>query len=111
MTIARNVRRLNSYRGDGRQRSGPKIVCPLWKLGGLTPWNLGKLVYKKFGQDELSTRSASLSYYFLLAVFPMFLFLLSLGLIQSSGPTLFPFSEGWRPDQRSRLSRASSPKP
>jgi membrane protein len=50
----------------------------LWKLGGLTPWNLSKLVYKKFVHDELSTRSASLSYYFLLAVFPMFLFLLSL---------------------------------
>jgi membrane protein len=50
----------------------------LWKFGGLTPWNLGKLVYKKIGTDELSTRAASLSYYFLLAVFPMFLFLLSL---------------------------------
>ena len=30
------------------------------------------------GDDELSTRSAALSYYFLLAVFPLFLFLLSL---------------------------------
>jgi membrane protein len=50
----------------------------LWKLGGLTPVGLAKLVYAKFGKDELSTRSASLSYYFLLAVFPMFLFLLSL---------------------------------
>ena len=53
----------------------------LWKFGGLTPWNLGKLLYKKIGKDELSTRSASLSYYFLLAVFPMFLFLLSLGAV------------------------------
>ncbi len=30
------------------------------------------------GEDELSTRSASLSYYFLLALFPMLLFLISL---------------------------------
>jgi membrane protein len=50
----------------------------LWKLGGLSPIGLAKLVYTKFGKEELSTRSASLSYYFLLAVFPMFLFLLSL---------------------------------
>ena len=50
----------------------------LWKLGGLTPLGLLKLVINKIGDDELSTRSASLSYYFLLALFPLFLFLLSL---------------------------------
>jgi membrane protein len=50
----------------------------LWKLGGLTPLRLTQFAIKKMGQDELSTRSASLSYYFLLALFPMILFLLSL---------------------------------
>jgi membrane protein len=50
----------------------------LWKFGGLTPLGLVRLVIKKIGDDELSTRSASLSYYFLLALFPLFLFLLSL---------------------------------
>src|SRR5947209_10760107 len=50
----------------------------LWKLGGLTPLGLGKLVSRKIGEDELSTRSAALSYYFLLALFPMLLFLVSL---------------------------------
>lgn len=50
----------------------------LWKFGGLTPLQLIKLVYKKIGEDELSTRSAALSYYFLLALFPMLLFLVSL---------------------------------
>ncbi len=50
----------------------------LWKLGGLTPLRLTQFAFKKMGQDELSTRSASLSYYFLLALFPMILFLLSL---------------------------------
>jgi membrane protein len=50
----------------------------LWKFGGLTPIGLLRLVSKKMGDDELSTRSASLSYYFLLALFPLFLFLLSL---------------------------------
>jgi membrane protein len=50
----------------------------LWKFGGLTPLQLTQLGIKKIGEDELSTRSASLSYYFLLALFPMFLFLVSL---------------------------------
>ncbi|MGH9517673.1 MAG: YihY/virulence factor BrkB family protein [Terriglobales bacterium] len=50
----------------------------LWKFGGLTPLSLLRLTIKKIGDDELSTRSASLSYYFLLALFPLFLFLLSL---------------------------------
>jgi membrane protein len=50
----------------------------LWKFGGLTPLKLTKLVIKKIGSDEVSTRSASLSYYFLLALFPMLLFLVSL---------------------------------
>ncbi len=50
----------------------------LWKFGGLTPLSLVRLSIKKIGDDELSTRSAALSYYFLLALFPMFLFLISL---------------------------------
>jgi membrane protein len=50
----------------------------LWKFGGLTPLKLIQLTYKKIGEDELSTRSAALSYYFLLALFPMLLFLVSL---------------------------------
>src|SRR5438874_6155667 len=50
----------------------------LWKFGGLTPLALIKLAVKKLDEDELSTRSASLSYYFLLALFPLFLFLVSL---------------------------------
>jgi membrane protein len=50
----------------------------LWKFGGLTPIGLLRLLSKKMGDDELTTRSASLSYYFLLALFPLFLFLLSL---------------------------------
>jgi membrane protein len=50
----------------------------LWKFGGLTPLALIKLAIHKLAEDELSTRSASLSYYFILAVFPLFLFLFSL---------------------------------
>jgi membrane protein len=61
----------------------------LWKFGGLTPLRLSQLGVKKMGEDELSTRSASLSYYFMLALFPMFLFLVSLlGLFARSGSQL-----------------------
>jgi membrane protein len=50
----------------------------LWKFGGLTPLTFIKLAAHKLGEDELSTRSASLSYYFMLALFPLLLFLVSL---------------------------------
>jgi membrane protein len=61
----------------------------LWKFGGLTPLNMGKLVFKKIGDDELSTRSAALSYYFVLALFPMLLFLVSMvGVIAGPGSPL-----------------------
>jgi membrane protein len=50
----------------------------LWKFGGLTPLKLTQVAIKKIGEDELSTRSAALSYYFVLALFPMLLFLVSL---------------------------------
>lgn len=57
-------------------------MASLWKLGGLTPLKLAKLGIKKIDEDELSNRSAALSYYFVLALFPMFLFIVSLiGLI------------------------------
>lgn len=61
----------------------------LWKFGGLTPLKLTQIGIKKIGEDELSTRSASLSYYFLLALFPMFLFLASLlGVLAEPGSRL-----------------------
>jgi membrane protein len=57
-------------------------MASLWKLGGLTPLKLTQLGIAKIDEDELSNRSAALSYYFILALFPMFLFLVSLiGLI------------------------------
>ncbi|HEV2398411.1 MAG TPA: YihY/virulence factor BrkB family protein [Candidatus Sulfotelmatobacter sp.] len=61
----------------------------LWKFGGLTPLQLVRLAVKKIGQDELSTRSAALSYYFLGALFPMLVFLLSLLGLFAAGGTQF----------------------
>ncbi len=48
-----------------------------WKLGGLTPIELGKRVYREVDEDEVFTRSAALSYYFFSALIPMVFFLLT----------------------------------
>jgi len=50
----------------------------IWKLGGLTPQQLGKRVWSEIGQDDLISRASDLAYNFLLAGFPMLLFLISL---------------------------------
>lgn len=67
----------------------PSDKPSLWKFGGLTPLGLGKQVWKDIGEDEISVRSASLAYYFVLAVFPAMLFLLSLlGFFAAAGTAL-----------------------
>lgn len=55
-----------------RSRTSP------WKLGGLGPISLGRRVYRQLWEDELLSRSAALSYYFVFALFPMLFFLIAL---------------------------------
>jgi len=50
----------------------------IWKLGGLKPGQLAKKVFHEIGDDDLLGRAAELAYNFLLAVFPLMLFLMSL---------------------------------
>ena len=50
----------------------------LWKRGGLSWKELGQRLWKEFQEDEVLGRGAQLAYYFLLAVFPMLLFLTAL---------------------------------
>jgi membrane protein len=50
----------------------------IWKLGGLTPRQLAKRVWNEIGPDDLMSRSGDLAYNFLLASFPLLLFLVSL---------------------------------
>jgi membrane protein len=47
-------------------------------LGGLTWKSLGQRVWREIQEDEVFGRAAQLSYYFLLALFPLLLFLTSL---------------------------------
>lgn len=52
-------------------------IASIWKLGGLTPKQLGRRVWQQVGEDYLMSRAGDLAYNFLLAAFPMLLFLVS----------------------------------
>jgi membrane protein len=61
----------------------------LWEFGGIGPVRLGKRVWKEMSDDDVYGRAAELSYYFLLALFPALLFLVSLlGLLAGPGTDL-----------------------
>jgi membrane protein len=61
----------------------------MWRLGGLTWKDLAKRVWSEVQEDDVFGHAAQLSYYFLLALFPLLLFLTSLiGLIMGSGSGL-----------------------
>lgn len=71
-------------------------MASLWKLGGLSPLALGKRVWNEIQEDEVFGRAAELSYYFLLALFPLLIFLTSiLGVVLGPGTgtrqTLFSY--------------------
>src|SRR5436190_9608379 len=64
-------------------------MTSLWKFGGLRSKELAKRVIKEVQSDDVFGRAAQLSYYFLLALFPMLLFLTSvIGLVVGSGTGL-----------------------
>ncbi len=50
----------------------------IWKLGGLSWKDLAKRVWAEMQDDDVFGRAAQLAYYFLLALFPLLLFLVSL---------------------------------
>ena len=50
----------------------------MWKLGGLTWKELGKRVWNESNADDVWGRAAQLSYYFLLALFPLLLVMMTL---------------------------------
>jgi len=61
----------------------------LWKLGGLGWFDLGKRVWKEINDDDVWGRAAQLAYYFLLALFPLLIFLTAaLGLMLGYGEGL-----------------------
>ena len=64
-------------------------VLTIWKLGGLSSQELARRVWRGIDQDFLLDRAAALAFNFILALFPLFLFLLSLlGIFASRGTAL-----------------------
>jgi membrane protein len=68
----------------------------MWNLGGLTWTGLAKRVWTETKGDDIFGRAAQLAYYFLLALFPLLIFLTSaIGLIVGTGSgmrhTLFSY--------------------
>ena len=60
-------------------------MASLWRLGGLGWKALGKRVWGEIEEDEIFGRAAQLAYYFLLALFPLLLFLTSvIGLVMGT---------------------------
>jgi membrane protein len=62
---------------DSRLNSSKQIES-LWRLGGLTWQELGRRVWLGMNKTDLFNRAYELAYNFLLAVFPMLFFLISL---------------------------------
>lgn len=64
-------------------------MASLWKLHGLAPLALVKRVWAEIQHDDVFGRAAQLSYYFLLALFPLLIFLTSLiGIVLGTGSDL-----------------------
>src|ERR1043165_3688669 len=64
-------------------------VASLWSLGGLSVSQLGRKIWRAFNDNFLLDRSAGLAFNFILAMFPLLLFLLAiLGMFASRGTAL-----------------------
>ncbi|MBA3806475.1 MAG: YihY/virulence factor BrkB family protein, partial [Acidobacteria bacterium] len=53
-------------------------MASLWTLGGLTWKQLAGRIWKEINKDDVFGRAAQLSYYFLLALFPLLIVLVTL---------------------------------
>src|SRR5918911_87079 len=66
-----------------------KAKASLWQLGGLSWRELGKRVWNESNNDDVWGRAAQLSYYFLLALFPLLLVMMAmLGIFADKGTEL-----------------------
>ena len=71
------------------QLSTVEQVSTIWNLGGLTVRQLARKVITGVNEDNLTGRAAELAFNYVSALFPLFIFLLSvLGLFAARGSTL-----------------------
>jgi membrane protein len=69
--------KFNPMHNQHKQERAKEKASP-WKLGGLGAITLSKRVYHEIDEDEVFTRSAALSFYFITALVPMLFFLVGL---------------------------------
>ncbi|MCR4293940.1 MAG: YihY family inner membrane protein, partial [Elusimicrobia bacterium] len=68
-----------------RRRPRPSLSAT-WRLGGLSPVELSRRVWRQVGRDDLYDRAASLSFYFMFSLFPMLIVLTAVfGLLSAQG--------------------------
>lgn len=64
-------------------------MASLWRRAGLTWRRLLTQVWRRFWEDRIPDQSAKLSFYLLLSLFPLLIFLIALfGLVLQTGPAL-----------------------
>lgn len=69
----------------------------VWNLGGLARGDLARRVLKKANADDVLGQSAKLSYYMILAAFPLLIFLVALIGVLAPGSDMLPaLLEYWR---------------
>lgn len=84
----------------------------LWRLQNISWWELAKRVWTEINNDRVWGRAAELSYYFLLALFPLLIFLTSvigivLGPGTGTGHALFSYLERIMPPSAFQLIEAT----
>ena len=80
------------------------VIHGRWTLGGLTIKELARRTWREAGEDNVTGRAAELAYYFLLALFPLLIFLLSLvSFIPSAQETIFTWLSRLMPQDAMRI--------
>jgi membrane protein len=71
-------------------RQSESVTASLWKFGGLGWREMLRRLWRHFWKDNVLDQAAMLSFYFILSLFPLLLFLLALlGLMLQPGHTLY----------------------
>ena len=76
--------------GASNDKPAPSVAArSLWKLGGLTPGQLGRAVFEEINENNVFGRAAELAFYFLFALFPLIFLMMTLfGLFASHSAEL-----------------------
>ncbi len=65
--------------------STSKRIASVWKLGGLTPWQLSRNVFRNIAANNLLGLASDLAFNFIFALFPLILLMVTLfGVFASS---------------------------